>query len=245
MGFSGWRIVDPLNLTGLDTSAKDEANAQAQAYRDQAPRPDQITYNPIFDPNTQNIGGEAKSMLANNNLDTTGLQAFQSQALAQGPSQWAKQATDQQNFLAMNAKDQGAQTVAGQGATAQAGLASRGGLSSGAAERLAQGGANNYLSMTQGVNNQQAGNDMQIGMNDQQNKLSMMGQLPGMQLGAANFGLAKTNTQLGADSTDVANQMQNAQARNTFNLGQYQTQMAGWGAGQTAAATAQAGKHKK
>jgi hypothetical protein len=88
------------------------------------------------------------------------------------------------------------------------------------------------------VNDQNSKNQMQIGMNDQQNKLSMMSQLPGMQLGAANFGLQKTATQLGATSADVANSMQGAQAQNTFNLGQYQTQMAGYGAGQTAQATA-------
>ena len=98
--------------------------------------------------------------------------------------------------------------------------------------------ATNYLNMTQGVNNTNAQNQMQIGMNDQQNKISMLSQVPGMQLGAANFGLQKTNTQLGANSADVANAMQGAAASNTFNLGQYQTQMAGYGAGQTAQATA-------
>ncbi len=144
--------------------------------------------------------------------------------------------------FAMGAKDQGAQTVAGQGAAARAGLASRGGLSSGAAERTAQGGANNYLNMTQGVNNTNTQNQMQIGMNDQQNKLSMMSQIPGMQLGAANFGLQKTNTALGARSTDVANQIQGAQAQNAFNLGTFQTNMAGYGAAQTANATKNASK---
>lgn len=245
MGFSGWKLLDPLNLTGLDTGPKDEANAQAQSYIDAAPRPADLNYNSIFDPNTQSLGPQAQQMLAGNKLDTTGLDAFQSRALARGPSDWARQAGDQQNYLAMHAKDQGAQAVAGQGATARAGLASRGGLSSGAAERLAQGGANNYLSMTQGINNENSKNQMQIGMNDEQNKLSMMSQLPGMQLGAANFGLAKTNAQLGANSADIANEMQNSSAKNTFDLGQYQTKMAAYGAGQTAAATQRAGKHKK
>lgn len=206
------------------------------------PLPTQPGFQPIFDPTTQDISGQADQMLAGNNLDTTGLQAFQSQALQQGPSNWAQQAGQQQNLLAMGAKDQGAQTVAGQGAAARAGLASRGGLSSGAAERTAQGGANNYLNMTQGVNNTNTQNQMQIGMNDQQNKLSMMSQIPGMQLGAANFGLQKTNTALGARSTDVANQIQGAQAQNAFNLGTFQTNMAGYGAAQTANATKNASK---
>lgn len=208
----------------------------------QWPLPSQPGFNPIFNPATQNIAGTAQNLLAGDNLDTTGLNAFQSQALSQGPSQWAQQAGQQQNLLAMNAKDQGAQTVAGQGAAARASLASRGGLSSGAAERTAQGGANNYLSMMQGVNQQNTNNQMQIGMNDQQNKLSMMSQLPGMQQAAANFGLQKTQTQLGAQSTDIANQMQGAQAQNQWNQSMYNTNMSGYGAAQTANATKNASK---
>lgn len=244
-GFSGWTLIDPLNLTGVNQGPKEDANAQAQAYRDGAPKPAPVQFNPIYNPSTQSLGPQAQQLLAGNQLDMTGLNEFQSRALQRGPSDWAQKAGDQQNQLAMNAKSQGAQTVAGQGAAARAGLASRGGLSSGAAERTAQGGANNYLAMDQQVNQQNTQNQMQIGMNDEQNKLSMMGQLPGMQLAAANFGLNKTQAQLGANSTDVSNSMQGADALNKFNLGQYQTQMAGYGAGQTAAATAQAGKHKK
>lgn len=242
----GWtRLFDPLNLTGLDSSAKDEANAQAQQYMAQAPRPEDVTYNSIFNPATQGLGSQASQMLAGNNIDQAGLNKFQGEAMRSGPSEWARRAGQEQNFLAMNAKEQGAKTVAGQGAAARSSLASRGGLSGGAAERIAGGAADNYLNMTQGVNNTLAGNDMQIGQNDEQNRISMLGQVPGMQLGVANFGLDKTKAQLQANSTDVANEMQDAQQRNTFNLGQYQTKMAGWGAGQTAATTANAGKHKK
>lgn len=241
-------VLDPLNIFGGNSGPADSANALGDSFTapwanfDPSSMP---AFNSIYNPSTQSIGGTAAGLNAANPLDMSGIDAFKSQALAQGPSQWAQQAGQQQNYLAMQSKDQGAQTVAGQGATAQAGLASRGGLSSGAAERLAQGGANNYLSMTQGVNNQLAGNQMQIGMNDQQNKLSMMSQLPGMQLGAANFKQGQAQMQLGADSTDVANAMQGTQAQNTYNLGKYQTQMQGYGAGQTASATAKAGKHKK
>lgn len=228
-------VMGPLGLVPSQSGTPQLQGPYTSAFPNQPTSP---TFNPVFNPATQNIGPQAQALLGGNNLDMTGLNAFQGQALSQGPTQWAQQAAQNQNYLAMQAKSQGAQTVAGQGAAARASLASRGGLSSGAAERVAQGGANNYLAMTQGVNNQNSQNLMQIGMNDQQNKLSMMGQLPGMQLGAAGFGLQKTQTQLGANSADIANAMQGAQAQNTFNLGQYQTQMAGYGAGQTAQATA-------
>lgn len=209
---------------------------------DYSKQPGQPLWNPIYDPNSMALAPQAQKLLAGNNLDMSGLDAFQSEANRQGPSQWAKQAGDQQNYLAMQAKDQGAQTVEGQGAAARASLASRGGLSSGAAERTAQGGANNYLSMTQGVNNQNSQNQMQIGMNDQQNKLSMMGQVPGMQLQAANFGLDKTKAQLGANENDINNTMQNTAGLNAFNSNTFNQQMAGWGAYQTADAQRNASK---
>lgn len=195
---------------------------------------------PTFTPVSpgQSLGAEASNLLSMDNLNPSGLNDFQNQAMSQGPTQWAQQAMQQQNLLAQQAKSAGAATVAGQGAASRAALASRGGLSSGAAERVAQGGANNYLSMTQGVNAQQAQNLMQVGMNDQQNKLSMLAQIPGMQLGAANFGLQKTGAQLGATSTDISNQMMGAQAANQWGMQNYATQMAGYGAGQTAQATA-------
>ena len=109
-------------------------------------------------------------------------------------------------------------------------LASRGGLTSGAAERTAQGGASNYLNMQQGVNNTNATNQNQIAANDQQNKISMMSQIPGMQLGAAQYGS-------GLQEQNVQNQMGATQAQNQYNLGTYQTQVAGYGAQETANAS--------
>lgn len=188
------------------------------------------------------LGGQAKSLLGGVNVNQSGIDAFSKEALRTGPSQWAQDATKQQNYLSMQAKDQGAATTQGATASARAQLAARGGLSGGAAERLAQGGANNYLNMTQGVNNTETNNDMQIGMNDEQNRLSALGQLPGMQMADANFGLQKATTQLGADSQDNQNQF-NANANlNQWNLGMYGQTMGGWAAQQNAEANRNTGK---
>ena len=223
------RILDPFNMTGLDTSAQDANSAQAAQYAANAPRPTQIQWQDIYNPNT---------MADTATLDQSGIKNFQQLADRQGPSDWANQATAQQGTLAHNALDMGAKSVAGQGATARSQLAQRGGLSGGAAERVATEGQNNYLNMAQGVNQQKTTNIQQIGMNDAQNKMQEMSMVPGMQLGAANFasGVQQFNTQA---------QMANNSAENTFNLGQYQAQMAAYGAGQTAQATQNAGKHKK
>lgn len=245
MGFSPWRLIDPLNLTGADTGPQDEANATAQSYKDAAPRPNQIQWNNIYDPSTMATAPGMATALGQNNLDMSGINAFSKDALRTGPSSWAKQATTQQNSLAKNALDMGAKSTAGQGATARSQLAMRGGLSSGASERLATEGQNNFLNMQQGVNQQKTSNIQQIGMNDEQNRMQMESQLPGMQLGAANFGLQKVGMQNQANQFDIGNTVQNNASKNQFDLGQYNSQMQGWAAGQTAAATAQSGKHKK
>lgn len=188
------------------------------------------------------LGNTASGLLSGVNLDQSGVDAFSKEALRTGPSQWAQDATKQQNYLSMQAKDQGAATTQGATASARAQLAARGGLSGGAAERLAQGGANNYLNMTQGVNNTETNNDMQIGMNDEQNRLSALGQLPGMQMADANFGLQKATTQLGADSQDNQNQFNSNANLNAWNQGMYGQTMSGWAAQQNAQANRNTGK---
>ncbi len=220
-------VLDPLNLTG-EGGYSAQANQQAaQLLASAGPMPSAPSFTSIYNP----------SMADTVQAPTSGLNAFQAQALSTGPSPWAQQATQQQEALAKNAQSAGAHSVAGQGATARSQLAQSGGLTGGAAERVATEGQKNYLNMSQGINQQKSTNEMQIGMNDQQNRLQELSQLPGMQLNNAQF-------QSGVSQFNTGAQMANNQALNAFNLGQYQTQMANYGAAQTAAAQAQAGKHK-
>lgn len=124
-------------------------------------------YNPSFTPNMLNMSG---------------LNKFREEALRTGPSQWdrlaklssaGKQANEQENAL----KQSQAQTAA-----SMDDLAARGGLSSGARERTQQSGQKNYLAMTQDLNRQGNLNDLQLDVNDEQNRMSQLGQLPGMEL---------------------------------------------------------------
>lgn len=140
--------------------------------------------------------------------------------LNQGLSPWALLAEQQQEQLKENAQSQGAQSVAGQTAQTDAGLEANGGLSSGARERAAEGGAKNYISMVQSTGQQANANDMQIGMNDEQNKIQQLGT-------AANI------------------EGQNATAANSYNQNAYNTQMQAWAANQQANATENAGKGGK
>jgi hypothetical protein len=151
----------------------------------------------------------------------------------------------QQDMLAMNAQDAGARAVAGQGATARSQLAMRGGLTGGAAERVATEGQKNYLDMSQGINQGKAANMAQIGMNDEQNRISQLGQAQGMENAMTGIDLNKLGLYGQAQQFDIGNAMKNQQSKNDFDLGRYQSQMQEWGAGKTAQAQIQSGKGGK
>lgn len=138
-------------------------------------------------------------------------------AMSAGPSPWALLALADQSKKRITANDQGAQTAAGAKATADADLAAHGGLSSGARERNAEAGMKDWLAMNQSNAAAENQNDLQIGMNDEQNKLQQKGV-------AAQIEQADTNN------------------LNNYNQNMYNQQMQAWAANQQAEATRNAGK---
>lgn len=164
-------------------------------------------------------------------LDKSALNKFQEEAMRTGPSQYAKLAGKQNKYMTMAARDQAAQDVASGGAEARAALASKRGLTSGAAERIATGGRNKFLDMSQGISAQGAQNANQIAMNDEQNRISQLSQVPGMQVQSLQPEFQKEQLIAGENAR-----------KNAFNLGRYNAQMGAWGANKQAEATANAGK---
>ena len=185
-------------------------------------------FNPLFD--MQGLQQE----LNNIPTDMTGINAYRSQALRTGPSTWASlQKTSNAAQLA-NQKEQADQKGASETAQADNALASNGGLSSGARERVAEGGAKNALDVQQNLTREANINDLQTGINDETNRIQQLGALPGLENQATQplFEKAQILTNAGA---------QEAQAQNAYNQSVYQTNMAGYGANQSANATAAAG----
>lgn len=244
--FGAKPVVGPnvLNWTGMNTEAKDKNAAEADAMAAKTGRPDDLQWADTWDDH-MNMSPEYERRISAVNMDKKALNQFQSEALRKGPSQWANLANAQQRMLAKNARDRGAREVAGQGATARSALAMRGGLGGGAAERVAMAGQNNYMDMSQNVARDQAANMAQIGMNDEQNRITQLGMVPGMQAQATGIDLDKLKLSGQAKQFDLTNQMRNKEAKNAFDLGQYQSKMNAYGSAQVAAATQKAGKHKK
>ena len=213
---------------GYATGSNGEQGGGGQAYAGAATTPG---FTPNYDP-SQALSPGYNAQVAGNDQ---GFNAYKAMALQQGPSSWANLATEQQAAEALSQLDKGAQSVAGANAGAQDALAAQGGLSSGARERIAEQGATNMTDMGQNVARQENLNNLQIGMNDQQNKIQELSQLPGLE------NQMNQNWE-DVKQTDLANEIGENQSVNAYNQNLYNQQMQAWGAAQQANATANSGK---
>lgn len=163
------------------------------------------------------------------------LNLLNQKATQQGNSPWLnmqlqKQGMEQQQALG----HVGAQTNAAT-ANARAGLAMRGGLSGGAAERLARGGATDMNAARQGIMQQGNQNRLNLGIQDETNKNQLLGQAVGANQAqnAQNIGIGQFNAQ---------NTLAENNANNAFDMNKYSEQMKAYGAGKSANAMANSGK---
>lgn len=220
-------------MRGADPAEEISIRETGQPFRPQ--------YHPSYN-SSMNISPELEARLAGNKLDMQGLGRFRSEALRSGPSAWAGMANAQQEAQGQQATDQAAQQAAGQTAQAQGNLAMRGGINSGARERLAASGAAGAMNAAQNIRQQTGNNKMQIGINDEQNRINQLGQLPGMDIGAHGAGLQDIGAWGQGRQFDVGNQVGEGDKRNLFNLQNYHEQMGAWGAKKQADATQKSGK---
>lgn len=195
-------------------------------------------YTPIYNPDTQALAPGMTAKLSAINPDDRGLDAFRASALRSGPSPWATAATAKSYGDEALARDTLSKTNASATATANSNLAMRGGLRSGAAERVQTSGANAALTGAQGLAGTGMQNRAQIGINDEQNREAQLGQLPGMEMARAGFDVNKANMGNQVKEQDIQNNMLGAQSYNQFNMDAYKTAGGIWGANQQANATA-------
>lgn len=219
--------ANPLAMAPPKPASPFDPNWMPGEYGMTPTRPD---YAQAYDPKTMSLtdylGGKYNS---------AGYDKFKSEAMRTGPSAWAKLAKMDQDTQAAFKRDQGAGESNAATAQAMDQLASRGGLSSGARERAATEGAKNHLAMSQDIGRQQTLNGMQIGMNDEQNRVQQLSQLPGMEQNQATMWE-------GAKQQDYANTIAENDRRNKYNSDIYGQQMSAWGANRQAQATERSGK---
>ncbi len=204
--------------------------------------PDYPGYSAGYDPATDALAGTYDQRLQGVQMDPRGLDAFRDQALRTGPSAWANLSRKDQRMQEQGARERGAKEMNSQFAQGADRLAATGGLSSGARERLAQSGQQNYLAMSQEAAHQGNANNLQIGINDEQNRISQLGQLPGMELAAIQPDLQKSEAWYNAANQDRANTIGENDKRTAFNMNLYNEQMKAWAADRQATATENSGK---
>lgn len=195
--------------------------------------PGEPGFNKVYDPSTMSMLPGYEDFMKKN---SAGYNAFRSMALRNGPSNWANLASTQQEVQGQDQKNKAVQSTNAATAGAQDQLAMRGGLTSGARERAVEAGANNLTGSEQGIERQTGQNKLQISMNDEQNRMSELGQLPGMES-------SRAGQWEGVRAADNQNNILENQAKNAFDQNLYNQKMTAWAAGKQAEATANSGKH--
>jgi hypothetical protein len=157
------------------------------------------------------------------------MNAYNQEALKQGPSAWAQIANKQATDQAIMGKEQARKSAQGMAADAESNLAMKGGLGAGAQQTIQKQAMDQGMNMAQQAQDTGARNLASIAMDDARQHTAMLGNAANMNAGVMEGDLSRQQ----AENTKM----------NAFNLGRYQSQMAAWGAGKQADATANSGKH--
>lgn len=171
----------------------------------------------------------------NRQLDSRGLDAFRERALSTGESPWAAMMKQQQEMQRQGALESADAQSAGASAQAMSSLASRGGLSGGAQLALARSGARDLMNAKQGINRQAMTNNMNVGIEDEKNRLLALQALPGMENQAFSI-------QTDQDKYNITNALQQIGDKRTYDLDAWKKRMEVMASNKQAEATENAGK---
>lgn len=145
-----------------------------------------------------------------------------------GPSPAALMAMREQNRLYGLSRDQLKKQALGEAAQAKTALAMKGGLQSGAGERINTSMGNRALELAQTTHAANNKNIADIGMEDEQARTKMLGNAAAMEGDIL--------------SGDVQRKQLENTKGNAFNLGRYDSKMKAWAADKQAKATENSGK---
>ena len=180
-------------------------------------------YTSLVDPSTGLLPEQyqLKSALSKDVLDK-----LQSEGLAEGPSTWAQLQLDMQAADQAKTLQDLAASSQGQASNAASNLAMRGGVSSGAQERIQSGALKNLLAQEQEA--KQAGAQQKLGIlsQDEQTKLGILQNLPNV-----------ANYYTGVDQYNIGNLLNDYGQKEASKLAQYQEQMKAYAAKKAGLAT--------
>lgn len=195
-----------------------------------------------MDPNFMYMGDEAARAYGGAKLNTAPMDKFTMEAMREGPSRAGMLAQKAQAYGATRSIENAKKQAAGEAATARTQLAMRGGAGAGTAERLAKNANNRALELGQNARDTAARNSMQISMEDEDNRIKMLGQAPAMQVSAAQLNQNRIRDILDFKKADIDRYANETGRATAYNMNQYNQAMSAWAAGKQAQATQNSGK---
>lgn len=168
-------------------------------------------------------------------VDSAALDAYKRRAMMTGPSPWASMMLDKRNLEQSTALQDADARTAGGAAQARSTLASRGGLTGGARERLAQAMGRTRMTTGQDIRRQGEISKYDILTKDDQQKTDMLGRVPGMED-------QRNQLLTQAEQFNATNNLAEKRAGDLARINEYNEKMKGWAADRTAQAQENSGK---
>lgn len=175
-------------------------------------------------------------------IDQRGLNAFRDRALAApGTSAWEQMANSKQALEEQALKQRTMESGASRAAEARSALARKGGLSSGASERMARASMRDILSQQQDAARQGSAQRADIGLQAENQRLAALSQIPGMEIQAWQPKFQEKQAMLGVQQFNIGNALQQKQAEEAAKMAEYQEKMKAWAAANQANAIGASG----
>lgn len=225
---------------------------------------DEVLLTRAGDPRFKSNIDELKSRLDNIQLDKKGLEELRKRALATGDSESAKYLLEKQALDERVAGDKAVRGAQSAETTARGNLASSGGLSQGARERIAKDAMRNLTSAKQDVTLSGIGQRLGVRSQDEANRLDLLKMLPGAEIQALqpdlqkttmwgtmadseagreqNLDLANRNYRTSVDQFNINTTMKIKEAEDAVRMKKYEEDMKKYAADRTANAQADSGK---
>ncbi len=175
---------------------------------DDDPSDDYPVYTPGYNPLTMSAVTEM------NKLDGQYSQGFNRQraeALRKGPSNWLNMSLAQDALKQEDAREKAGQMNASRTAEAHNRLASLGGLSSGARERVEEQGQEGFMNMSQDLARSSKLAGLGMGVQDEQNRIGKLSDLTGKEM-------QRENMWTTAKDKDTANELAEAKRKSDFDM---------------------------
>lgn len=200
---------------------------------DPGPKPEYAKYEAIRDPESGLLRQQGlRAALAG---PGAGYKAIETGALAKpGESEWEKMALAKQQAAQAQMADLAQQQGAQAAAVARGSVARRGGLSSGAQERMARSSMRDILAQQQGVAGKGVGERADIGLKAEQQRQDLLARLSGLEQERAGKDLA-------TQQFNIRNALEQKQMEEAAKLEEYREKMRAYAAAQQANAIAMAG----